>query len=291
MKNLVYLFFCAIILSVTLYSCGKKNEKWQKERDSLVTLNESQKQVLDELTTAIAEIANILDTINTQERILFSPYNAEGQRYTRSQVVENLKIFEDILYEKRKYIHYLDSLMDKNDQRIKHLSSLVNYLNIELSKKDSVIKTLRADIQSKDFNIQSLNKKINKITTDVELLSDSLIQISEKSSAIIEQHETELYSVYYIIGTKKDLLSYGVLQDKGLLKKDKINFTATSKAIKADSRELSTITISGKRPKILNDIPMECYVISQISDLKYKLEIIDKKAFWSAGKMLVVQVK
>lgn len=287
-----------VLLILTVFSACNGNsslkKQWEAERDSLMDINDHQRQVLNEMTSSIVEISNILDTINMQERILFSRYDLEGRRYTRKQVVENLRIFENILKEKRMRIHYLDSLMNKNDERMRQLSSLVSYLNAELDKKDSTIKVLRADVQSKNFNIKTLNEKITSINADVEQLTDSLSTVSEKSSDmknVIKKQEEELYTVYYVVGTKKELTSKGILIDGGLFKKSKVNPSALSATQKADSRDLSFIMIQGDKPSLLTNVPSNSYRMTKIFKQSYKLEILDKKQFWSINKLLIIQVK
>lgn len=287
-------YYIALVVFSACNGNATLKEQWEAEKDSLMDINNHQRQVLDEMTSAIVEISNILDTINIQERILFSSHDIEGRRYTRRQVVENLKTFEGILKEKRMRIHYLDSLMNKNDERIRQLSSLVNYLNSELDKKDSIIKVLKADVRNKNFNIKNLNEKITSINEDMAELTDSLNSVNEKSSGmenVIKKQEEELYATYYIIGTKKELTSKGVLINGGFLKKSKIDFSATSVATKTDSRNISFLEIYGEKPEILTEVPSNSYRIIKLSNNYHKLEILDKKRFWSINRFLVIQVK
>lgn len=293
------LLSCNLLLVLILFffsacngSVGKKQLK--VERDSLMELNNHQRQVLDEMTSVIVEISNILDTINMQERILFSSHDVEGRQYTRMQVIENLKTFENILNEKRLRIHYLDSLMNKNNERIKKLSSLVKYLNSELNKKDSIIRILRAEVQSKNFNIRTLNEQITSINSDMETLSDSLSTVSGKTSemqGVIDKQAEELYTVYYAIGTRKELSAKGILVGASRFKKGRINSSAISEATKADSRQLLFLEIKGDKPNILTNMPAESYRLTEVSDEVYKLDILDVKKFWGVNKLLVIQVK
>lgn len=296
--RIVRLLNLLVLLIVFVFCACNGNsaqeEKWILERDSLMNINNHQRQVLDEMTSAIVEISNILDTINRQERILVSSYDIEGRRYTRKQIVENLKTFENILKEKRMRIHFLDSLMNKNDERIRHLSSLVSYLNSELDKKDSVIQELREDVKRRNYSIISLNSELSSKKEDIELLSDSISVINKKSSGMeetIKRQEEELYAVYYIVGTKKELLSKNVISGGSLFKKSRINPSAISVSIKADARNLSFIDIYGEKPVVLSDVPVKLYRIVTVSTNYHKLEILDKKEFWNVCKLLVIQVK
>lgn len=296
MKVIIKINIIALAILFAFSACNGNalKRQWEAERDSLVDINNHQRQVLDEMTYAIVEISNILDTINMQERILFSSHDIEGHRYTRKQVIENLRTFETILKEKRMRIHYLDSLMNKNDERIRQLSSLVTYLNSELDKKDSTIKSLKADLKYKNYNIQTLNEKITSISTDMEQLNDSLSSVNERTSDmenVIKKQEEELHTVYYIIGSKKELTAKGVLTGGGLFKKGRVNASSVSEAQKSDSRNLSVIMINGEKPNIITDIPSNSYRLIKLSGKSYKLEILDKKLFWSVSKLLVIQVK
>ncbi len=288
---------CLICLLISLSACkerGRTESQLLAERDSLMNLNDQQRKVLDDMTLAVVEFTNILDTINMQEKILFATHDIEGHRYSRRQIVENLRTFENILQEKRMRIHYLDSLMDKGDERVKRLSSLVRYLNEELDKKDITIKRLQNEIRSKNFNINALNERIATISSDMEQLSDSLSAVTERSSdmqSTIDRQNEELYTIYYVIGTKKELKAKGVLVGGRLFKSGSVNPSALSVAHKADYRELESIPIEGGKPNILTDMPEGSYKLTKISDKKYRLEIVDKKQFWKVSKLLVIQVR
>lgn len=289
-------FITFIVGVIVISSCNGSalQKKWEAERDSLVNINTQQKEVLDDMTSTIVEISNIIDTINMQERLLVSAFDLEGRRYTRKQIVENLKTFENILIEKRRQIHVLDSMMSKKNDQIKQLSNLISYLNGEIDKKDVTIQSLRAELASKNSNIRNLNEAITSLNADVETLNDSLSAVNEIASAqeeTIKEKDDELNVVYYIIGTKKELTDKGVLTKGGLFKKSKVNANSLSAAHKSDARDLTSIIINGDKPSILTNIPSNSYKLNKVSDKMFRLEILDKDKFWSVSKLLIIQVK
>ena len=251
-----------------LTACGGSvKEKLLAERDSLLNVNDEQRKSLDEITSTIVEVSNILDTINMQERILFSPYGIEGRKNTRQQFVENIRIFENVLQENRMRINQIDSMLNKKDQRINKLSYLVNYLYAELDKKDSVIKKLKADVKYKNMNIRLLKDEILTINENMSQLEDSLTKKSSEMEGAFEKQTKEFHTVFYVIDTKKNLINKGVLSGRKLFKKSKINYTALEVAQKEDKRKLKVIEIHGSKPDILSNMPASSYRLVKCSSL------------------------
>ena len=55
MKKLNFMLFAAI--AATLVACGGRSEgNWQAEKDSVMNVNEQQRQVLDDLTSSLIEV-------------------------------------------------------------------------------------------------------------------------------------------------------------------------------------------------------------------------------------------
>ena len=191
---------------------------------------------------------------------------------------------------------YLSDIISYKTQTIQqtNMDFIAAQLNEELDKKDITIKQLQNEIRSKNFNINALNERIATISSDMEQLSDSLSAVTEMSSdmqSTIDRQNEELYTIYYVIGTKKELKAKGVLVGGRLFKSGSVNPSALSVAHKADYRELESIPIEGGKPNILTDMPEGSYKLTKISDKKYQLEIVDKKQFWKVSKLLVIQVR
>lgn len=278
---------------MTLGACHNQSAEEKlliSERDSLRSLNEHQQLVLNDMTFTIVEISNILDTINIQERILFSQYDEEGRRFTRHQLIEKIKNFESFLQEKKERIHYLDSLVNKSDDHIKKLSTLISYMNVEINKKDSIIQNLRSIIESKNYNINTLNRQLAEARSGMDLLSDSLSNLSKETQELDKQ-VSRFNTAFYVIGTKKELSDQGILVGGGLLRKGKINYSAFTDSHKFDVRSLDYIDITGNDPKIMTPVMKDSYKLERLSKGKYKLHILDKESFWKTSKYLVIQVK
>ena len=99
--------------------------------------------------------------------------------------------------------------------------------------------------------------------------------------------------VYYVIGTKKELSANGLLTGGGLFAKKKVDYSAVAKSKfkQGDKRNISSINIEGRNPKILSGVPVGSYSIQQNSNTSYTLKIIDADKFWSISKFLIVEIK
>lgn len=290
-KNKILSLLLALSL-VALGACHNQSAEEKhliSERDSLRLLNEHQQVVLNDMTFTIVEISNILDTINMQERILFSQYDEEGRRFTQHQLIKRIESFESFLQEKKERIHYLDSLVKKSDDRIKKLGTLISYMNSEINKKDSIIQNLKSVIESKNYNINTLNRQLVEAQSGMSLLSDSLSNLNKETQELDKQ-VTHFNTAFYVVGTKKELSNQGILVG-GLFRKNKINYSAFTDSHKHDIRKLDYIDIFGNDPKILTPVVKGSYKIETLSKGHHKLHILDKKTFWNASKYLVVQVK
>lgn len=287
-----------IIVSETLlYSCSSGSKtNWKDERDSILRVNLQQRQVLDEMTSTVVQIASGLDSITRQEKILTSRFDAEGRALSRKKMVENLKIFEDILIQKRVEIKRLDSLLTHKNSNMQKLYSLVAYLNEVLDKKNETIQILRSELHIKNVSIRRLSGQLSSLNSDLEELSDSISDLKEESHSQrqkIDNQEKALSLVYYVIGSRKNLSEKGILKSGGFLSKASINYSTLDKSVfnKDDLRTLKSIDIYGSSPKVLSSMPMDSYSIVSKDKHNSALYILDSQKFWSVSKYLIIQVK
>ena len=86
------------------------------------------------------------------------------------------------------------------------------------------------------------------------------------------------------------------MKDKGILsgnifsgnkidvKMDMTNYTMV------DIRKLTTIEVTASKVKVLSPMPSGAYYIETESPKKHRLVITDINAFWSASKILIIQI-
>jgi uncharacterized protein (DUF3084 family) len=286
------------IISFSIASCGDKTQEsgksaWEKERDSLQYVNAQQQMILDDITTTMADISMSLDTISMHESMIIRRIDEEGNPLSKKGLKSKLNTLSEIIKNQREKMAKMEKTMTERKSSVTQLKSIIAYLNVSLMQKEAEIQQLKAEVDSKNFSIASLNTHVSSLRDTVASVRQENEEQRQQMERQNAQHETAMNEVYYIIGTKEKLLSYGVLTKQGLFKISKVNFSSIDKSvlIKGDKRNLKKIIINGKSPKMLSEAPKESYALDNGASSS-TLTILDAEKFWSANnKILVIQVK
>lgn len=290
----VLLLLNAVFLLNVSCSTGQKKQ-WEMEKDSIVNVNQQQRDVLDDMTSTIVEIATSLDSISSQEQLLTSRYDSEGKALSKKKILENLAFFENLLTEKREEMKLLQASLSNKGEEIKKMGKIIQFLNEELDKKDVKIQQLKAEVADKNYNIKLLSGQVASLNDSLIGLSDSISDLHHEASAqkqTLLAKEKELNKMYYIIGTKKELMNKGIISSKGFLSKSTINynFLDYSSFTEVDKRTCKIIHINGGSPKILSNNPSSSYELEDSKKGPNTLAILNADKFWSSGKFLVIQI-
>lgn len=270
----------AILFAAALFttSCG---EQKNQEAELLRAENQSLKQ---ELAQKDESVSDFMETFNEIEENLLSIQNK--QRKITSGEISGGNVKQRIKNE----IDEINKLLIENKELVASLQAKVKRSNGKMAEFEKTIARLNESILSKDAEIASLNDQLVAYNYRVEALSrssDSLrADIAYKANTIVEK-DNELNQVYYVVGTKKELMRAGVLDRKGNFSGRpglKVNY-ATSAFRPADARQLSEINLNGKKPKVLTGHPTGSFEVTN-----QKLVIKDAGDFWKANNYCVVQV-
>lgn len=285
---------CAI--SFSLLSCGNNGQNkssLEKERDSLLSVNAQQQMIVDEMTSTMAEISMSLDTINMHETMIINRVDEKGNPLSKQSLKLKLNTLSEVIKIQREKIAAMEDSLTKDKSYLLKLKSIISYLNTSLMQKEQEIHQLRAEVDSKNFNIAKLRSHVSNLRDTVASVRQKNEEQEKEMIQQKQQHESDMNTVYYVIGTKEKLVNGGIISKSGLFKKSKINFASIDKSmlVKDDKRTLKKITINGKSPKMLSEAPNGSYSIDKGSSSS-TLIISDSEKFWSANnKILVIQIK
>lgn len=274
-------------------SCGSKNDSTssiEKERDSLLTVNSQQQMILDNMTSTMAEISMSLDSIAIQEQMIIRGVDELGNPLNKKNLKSKLTSLSEIIKNQREKMASMEATMKADKTAMGQLKNIIAYLNASLEQKNLEIQKLRSEIDSKNFNISQLRTHVTNLKDTVATVQNE----NAEQKVQIAKQDASLHEVYYIIGTKDQLINTGVISKTGtIIKKTKVNFSSLDKSVltKADRRNLKNITINGKSPKILSEAPKDSYSLDKGGNSSV-LTINDSEKFWSANnKILVIQIK
>lgn len=289
--------FLLFIPSFLLFSCSSEkktdNPEWLKERDSLQLVNYQKQMLLDDMTATMADISLSLDTIAMHESMIIKRVDENGNPLSKKNLKIKLNTLSEVIRQQREKMEALEKSMADGKSSITQLKTIIAYLNTSLEQKELEIQRLKAELDIKNINIAQLNSRVSNLKDTVASVRQENIEQREQLKTQNEIHEASLHEVYYVIGTKDQLLKWGVLSKGGFLRKNYINYASMDKTFltKADKRTLKTINIEGKSPTILSNEPKGSYTLEK-GKTSSILTINDSDQFWNTNnRVLVIQIK
>ena len=281
MKKVMMAFSAALVL----FSCGENTNAYkelQAKLDSVTRINDSYEADLAETDSLVANVLTNFQDISTAEKMIDVNPRGEMSQTQKERIKNNVTLINDKL---RASTEALDALTQKfaaggtENKRLRHtIAALKKDLEVQRQR----IIALTEELQRKDLAIGALDSIVTTLGQDVERLNET----TAKQASTLATQDKEMHTVRYCVGTKSDLKDFKLLQGGRLVTDgaDLSYFTT------ADQRKLSQIPLYSRDAKILTTHPASSYVLIADGEKNLTLNIKDHKAFWSASRMLVIQV-
>jgi hypothetical protein len=280
MRNKVW--FCAALLA---FGACNNSEREQRLKDLSVQDSVLLKQALQKDSTITAyihtmnDIQDNLDSIKVKEKIL--AMHGEGRNPNAAADIKALGL---LLLKNNKEINDLSYRLKKMNKKDADLEAMVARLNQEITDKEVALASIQAQFAIKN---DSLKYVVHQYNDSVNVLQ------TEKAS--VADLTTKMHTVYYAIGTMKELKKQGVITKEGgiaglgrtaMLKRD----FNTAYFTKADMTQLQVLPLDDKFVKLVTDHPDASYKVEGNTKTD-SLVITNPNAFWSDTKYMVVVVR
>jgi hypothetical protein len=292
----IFIFTTLVIAILSLTSCVEKSAKYkalQAQLDSLGSAHQVKSAEFEEVFATLNEVEAGLQSIREAENILVlqsQQGGAEVQENSREQLKSDVAAVGEAI---KSYKSQIEKL--KKDSRIQssQFKKRLATLTAELDAKSELIDDLGRQLAEKDRQlvvksqqIESLDKTVTTLKSEVTSLSQSTA--SQKET--IATQEAQIYSGYYIIGSKSELIEANVMSKGGLFKSAKISYQAEQSAfVKVDIREVKEINTNAERAKVLSVHPTGTYAFETDENGMQVLKISQPATFWEQTKYLVIQ--
>lgn len=276
------LFLLPILL---LTSCQQKPQgPSQFEYDLLKAERDSLSSHMTELQDIIGSVTTSLDSIDTQESLLFVNNN-DGTKATKRQILERINSYKELLARQREQLANLEKQESSNKASVRELKAIITRLRQEISDKEQTIAQLEKDLTTTKKDVVELQAKLEHTQIEVENNAkeiDVLQQIATAQDEIIN-------TGYFIVATKSELKDLGLV--KGVFKKkaDYANLD-TKKFTKIDIREFTELIINGT-PRLITEKPENSYLLTDNGDGTWTLRIKTPADFWESSQFLIIQTK
>ena len=281
MKKVMMAFSAALVL----FSCGENTNAYkelQAKLDSVTRINDSYEADLAETDSLVAHVLTNFQDISTAEKMIDVNPRGEMSQTQKERIKNNVTLINDKLRASTEALDALTQKLAAGGTENKRLRHTIAALKKDLEVQRQRIIALTEELQRKDLAIGALDSIVTTLGQDVERLNET----TAKQASTLATQDKEMHTVRYCVGTKSDLKDFKLLQSGRLVTDgaDLSYFTT------ADQRKLSQIPLYSREAKILTTHPASSYVLIADGEKNLTLNIKDHKAFWSASRMLVIQV-
>lgn len=246
------------------------------EKDSLINL------VFEEINTVVSNLSEI----KMRENLITVPQNGETGFRPIEQINSDIAAIDLLLQENRTKIASLQSVsgrLRKANVKIEALEKTIVSLNSQLTEKTAEVEELRVELASREAEVARLETAVAE--RDAEVMS-----LNSENSAL----DIQLNTVYYIVGTEKELLDAQIINKEGFIGRTLTvgRNVPIESFTKSDSRLLTSVAVGGRKATVVTPHPEGSYELVFNADKRVeRLVIVDPAKFWESSKMLIVSCK
>ena len=282
-----YLIATVLLLSA-LTSCIRKQVvlDMADQRDSLAGVVDAKDSLISLVFEDIHAIAGNLAEIKMRENLITGPEDADGGTRPIRQINSDIAAIDRLLQENRAKIASLQQAagqLRKANIRVGALEKIIGDMEDQLAKKTVEVEDLRRELTERDRQVAELEEQVAEGTAATAKLG--------QENALLENR---LNTVYYIVGTEKELLDAQIINKEGFIGR---TLTANRNGaigsfVQADARLLDEIPIGGKKATVVTTHPRDSYELLVWPDKRVeKLLILDPDRFWESSKILIISYK
>lgn len=279
MKKVSYILFLALAIGSS--SCVENSSKYkalEAERDSLLSIVTASNTEYENAMQTLNEIEDAMAQVRASENLLL----VQAKEGDGNKVVAEVKALQDLIDQNKQKIADLESKLSSSNKANATLKSTITKLKAELEEKDQYVETLKDELAARNIKIDELNKRVTGLSGDI----DSLTVVNVQQNEVIKSQETALNTVWYCVGTNRELKDMGVISRGDVLPNGANSFFTS-----VDKREFTYLPLASKRASILTNHPEGSYDLVKGEDKTLTLKILDKESFWSVSRYLIISVK
>ncbi len=248
----------------------------------------------DSLLVLVNDITDGMNQIKDLEKIISTPGSLNGESASRKEQIRNDMIaIQQALQERRERLAELEKKLEAQGGENSTLKRTISNLKAQIADQTTEIATLTNQLAQANIKIEELNTTVNNLNANVDSLrTDVAAEEAAKiaAQAAQEQAVNELNTVYYALGSKKELKEKGILES-GFLRKTKVmkgDFDQNY-FTHADKRTLTEIPTHSNKAEVMTSQPKDSYTIVEQGGQKV-IRITNPAKFWQTSNYLVIKV-
>lgn len=280
--------FC-VVAAVSAPSCGNRSAQpvveTDRQRDSLERVVAAKDSLINAVFADINAISENLARIKSRENLI-TVSDEEGGRRPVEEINNDIAAIDRLLAENREKINSLRhtaAQLRKANLHIEGLEKMISDLNGQLAERQNEIALLRDELSLKDTQVAELTETVAERSAEVEQLSGRNLEL-----------ENQLNTVYYIVGSEKELCDAQIINKQGFIGRTLTvgEHGSVESFTQADSRLLSEVPVGHRKVTVVSSHPEGSYELVTGADKTVEsLRITDPVRFWESSKVLIVSYK
>lgn len=281
MRSLIKILLAAIIVALVA-AVAVSYQKYREAAVNYAAVKTESDATRERYAAAIDEIAAIQDSLNA------IAVKGTGIALASSELEVEHKLTETGGDRALARIAVIKAGIERAKTRIEQLNAGLRKSGIKLAGLQKMIDNLNQTVAEKEGQVAELTNKVDVLQTRVAGLSTEV----ESQAATIEDKRRELGTIYYVVATRKDLTSKGIIQAKGGL----LGLGKTLKPSGQINESLFTpldtdreivIHIPGAKAQVLSAQPLSSYELTP-GDSEVMLRILDPKEFRTVKHVVIM---
>ncbi len=284
-------FLLLLLTGIIAYSLYNRDHKMllsqmEAQKNSFTEKITSRDSALGEWITTFGDIEKNIAVIKEREHIIsINSSNKELSKDRRQQIVEDIKYINTLLEQNKQKIASLNAKLSKSGGTIKVLQNRISELEASVKQSEGEISDLKSTLLSKNFEIDQLNTRNSD-------LQNTIVQKDEKITAQTNEMNKAFYAcgTYKQLKAKGLLTKEGGFIGLGKTKTLAGSFPDSS-FLQIDITTTKSIPVNSKSAKLISEHPVNSYQFIHDKNKQIEsIEITDPSQFWKISKYAVVLI-
>jgi hypothetical protein len=264
--------------------------KYQKASSELASTRLSEEQVTDRYNRTIQAVAEIQDSLNAIS------VGEGGVPAISQQLDAERKLGGPSGEQALDRIALLRTSINQSKERIAQLEKRVKESGIKVSGLQKLIANLKTSVAEKEQQVADLTARVDMLNTQVTGLTVAVQETQDTLRTRDEQLETkrrEAATVFYVIGSKKELSESGVIRSSGgVLGIGKTVLPAANPSPTAftalDTDQETVIRTSLPKVRVVSAQPASSYELRTVNG-QMELHILNAAEFRKVKQVVIME--
>jgi len=276
------------VIAVLAIAAGVLFYNYQKTSTELTVSRTAEEQAGKQYMETIDAIAEIQDSLNA---IALGDTGVGAQSWRGRNGQEAAPKGQEALDR----IAAVRTSIARSKERIQNLEERIQKSGIKMAGLQRMVANLKTSVAAKEEQVSLLTSRVNLLNNKVTVLATTVQETQDTLASrdrTIEDKRRELATVYYVMGTKKDLKKAGLVESKGgVLGVGKtlraVPVTNRAEFVALDTDEETVVHIDAPKAKVLTSQPLTSYSLVMV-DGKMELHILNPTEFRKIKQLVIL---